>query len=499
MTTTRKLAAILAADVAGYSRLIGIDEEGTIARLRALRRELIDPTMTKHHGRIFKTTGDGILVEFASVVDAVRCAVEVQGAMAERNEDVPQDERIEFRVGINVGDIVIDGADILGDGVNIAARLEGLAEPGGVCVSARAQEDTQGKLDITFEDIGEQNLKNIARPVRVYKVRLERASMSSPALPLPDKPSIAVLPFTNMSGDQEQEYFSDGIAEDIITLLSHSRSLFVIARNSSFTYKGRAVDVKQVGRELGVRYVLEGSVRRGGNRVRVTAQLIEADTGNHLWAERNDRDLADVFAVQDEITEAVAIAIEPAVAATERQRAVRKPPESLGAWEAYQRGLWHISQMSAADYEKAKQLFRRAIDLDPNFGAAYSGLARSTISGANLHQTQSVSEALDEGLDLAQRAVTLDPSDAVGHSCIGLALTLRGDYEGGLAQSRRALGISPNLALAHAHLGTALLYSGRPREAIDAIREALRRIHTTQFVSSEIGAHYSGPLLSARV
>jgi len=294
-------------------------------------------------------------------------------------------------------------------------------------------------------------------------------------LSFPDKPSLAVLPFTNMSGDREQEFFSDGIAEDIITLLSQNRSLFVIARNSSFTYKGRAVDVKQVGRELGVRYVLEGSVRRGGTRIRVTAQLIEADTGNHLWAERYDRDLADVFAVQDEITEAVAIAIEPAVAATERQRAVRKSPESLGAWEAYQRGLWHISQMSAADYEIAKQLFRRAIALDPNFGAAYSGLARAIVSGANLHQTQSISEALDEGLGLAQRAVTLDPGDAVGHSCIGLSLTLRSDYEGGLAQSRRALGISPNLALAHAHLGTALLYSGRPREAIDAVREALRR------------------------
>jgi adenylate cyclase len=475
MTATRKLAAILAADVAGYSRLVGLDEEGTIARLQTLRRELIDPTIAGHNGRIFKTTGDGMLVEFASVVDAVRCAVEVQREMAARNVGIDADRRVEFRIGINVGDIVIDGADILGDGVNIAARLEGLAEPGGICVSARVQEDVHGKLDITFEDMGEQKLKNISRPVRVYKVRLDERRTVTAALPLPDKPSIAVLPFTNMSGDHEQEYFSDGIAEDIITLLSRSRSLFVIARNSSFTYKGRAVDVKQIARELGVRYVLEGSVRRGGSRVRVTAQLIEAETGNHLWAERYDRHLTDVFAVQDEITEAVAIAIEPTVAEVERQRALRRPPESLGAWEAYQRGLWHLSRNSVQDFDKAKHFLRRAIELDPNFAAAHARLTMPILAEASMYQKRSVSEAADEALEVARRAISLDPNDAVAHSRLGVALALKGDSIGGLAEVRRALSISPNSASAFGDLGTVLLISGNPREAVDALHEALRR------------------------
>ena len=322
----RRLAAILAADVAGYSRLIGADEEGTLARLKAHRRELIDPKITEHRGRIVKTTGDGFLVEFASVVDALRCATEVQAAIAERDGAASPDSRIEFRVGIHMGDIVVEDGDIFGDGVNIAARLEGLAEPGGICVSARVQEEVAGKLDIAFDDIGEPELKNIARPVRVYRVAARRvAPPSAPpaALPLPDKPSVAVLPFTNMSGDPEQEFFADGIAEDVITALSRYPSLFVIARNSCFTYKGRVVDVKQIGRELGVRYVLEGGLRKAGNRIRVTAQLVEAETGKHVWAERYDRELADIFAVQDEIAEAVTVSVAPAVAHAERQRAVR--------------------------------------------------------------------------------------------------------------------------------------------------------------------------------
>jgi adenylate cyclase len=475
MTATRKLAAILAADVAGYSRLVGVDEEGTIARLQAFRRELIDPTISDHRGRIVKTTGDGLLVEFASVVDAVRCAVEVQRAMAERNSDVPTDSRIEFRVGINVGDIVMDGSDILGDGVNIASRLESLAETGGICVSARVKEDIRGKLDIAFEDMGEQHLKNIVQPVRVCRVRVDSKAPLMPALPLPDKPSVAVLPFQNMSGDPEQEYFSDGIAEDIITALSRSRSLFVIARNSSFTYKGRAVDVKQVARELGVRYVLEGSVRRGGNRVRITAQLIDGQSSNHLWAERYDRDCADVFAVQDEVTEAVAIVIEPTVAEIERQRAAREPPENLGAWEAYQRGLWHSAGTGAPENEEAKRWFRRAIELDPKFAAGYSGLAGATIRDASLYQTRDFDEAMEETVALARKAISLDPMDAVGFCQLSNALTLLGDYEGGLAEARRALATSPNIAFGHAALGVALLYSGSPREGINAIREALRR------------------------
>jgi adenylate cyclase len=296
----RRLVAILAADVAGYSRLIGADEEGTLARLKAYRRELIDPKIGDHKGRVVKTTGDGILVEFASVVDALRCATEMQAAVAQRNTAAPPDIRIEFRIGIHQGDIVVEERDIFGDGVNIAARLEGLAEPGGICVSARVQEDAAGKLDVAFEDIGEPELKNIGRRVRVFRVGPKRAAQLTglpAALPPPDKPSVAVLPFTNMSADPEQEFFADGIAEDIITALSRFRSLFVIARNSCFSYKGRAVDVKQVGHELGVRYVLEGSLRKSGTRIRVTAQLVEAETGKHVWAERHDRELADIFAV----------------------------------------------------------------------------------------------------------------------------------------------------------------------------------------------------------
>src|SRR6516225_5044839 len=307
MSQTRRLAAILAADVAGYSRLIGADESGTLERLKALGRELLDPKIAEHKGRLVKTTGDGLLVEFGSVVDALRCAVEVQREMTGCNASVPPDDRIEFRIGINMGDIVVEEGDIFGDGVNVAARLEALAEPGGICVSARVQEDAIGKLDLGFEDIGEQNLKNIARPVRVFRVRdlgvaaKSLAAPTSPVLPLPDKPSIAVLPFANLSGDPEQEYFADGMVEEIITALSQIRWLFVIARNSTFTYKGQAADVKQVGRELGVRYVLEGSVRKAGTRVRITAQLIDALTGTHLCPGRFDGLLEDVFELQDKV------------------------------------------------------------------------------------------------------------------------------------------------------------------------------------------------------
>jgi adenylate cyclase len=321
MSQTRRLAAILAADVAGYSRLIGADEERTLNRLRSIRADVIDPKISDNRGRIVKTTGDGLLVEFSSVVDALRCASEIQSALAEGNAGIFAEKRIEFRMGINVGDIVVENGDIFGDGVNVAARLEGLADPGGICVSARVQEDVAGKLDLTFEDLGEQSLKNIARPVRVYRVRpttIGRTQTSSPAeiapvFTLPDKPSIAVLPFQNLSGDPEQEYFADGMVEEIITALSRIRWLFVIARNSSFTYKGQSVDVKQVGRELGVRYVLEGSVRKAGHRVRITGQLIDAITGTHLWADRFDGSLEDVFELQDKVALSVAGVIEPAL------------------------------------------------------------------------------------------------------------------------------------------------------------------------------------------
>jgi len=340
----RRLAAILAADVAGYSRLMGADEEGTLARLKAHRRELIDPKISEHRGRIVKTTGDGMLVEFGSVVDALRCATEVQAAMTERNVVIPADGQIEFRVGIHQGDIVVEGEDIFGDAVNVAARLESLAHPGGICISARVRGDAAGKLDLTFEDMGEQELKNIARPLRVYRVHADWVAArpmdaTQPSLALPDKPSIAVLPFANMSGDPEQEYFADGMVEEIITALSRIRWLFVIARNSSFTYKGQAVGVKQVGHELGVRYILEGSVRKAAQRVRITAQLIDATTGTHLWADRFDGSLDDIFEVQDKVASSVAGVIEPALRAAEIQRSSHRPTQDLTAYDLYLRAL----------------------------------------------------------------------------------------------------------------------------------------------------------------
>jgi adenylate cyclase len=476
MSQTRRLAAILAADVAGYSRLMGADEEGTLERLKALRRELVDPKIAEHRGRIVKTTGDGLLVEFASVVDALRCAVEMQMAMTLRNAAEPTDNRIEFRVGIHAGDVVVEDGDILGDGVNIAARLEGLAESGGICVSARVHEDAAGRLDIAFEDMGEPELKNIARPVRVFRVAAKRVAKPTelPAtLPLPDKPSVAVLPFTNMSADPEQEFFADGIAEDLITALSRFPSLFVIARNSSFTYKGRAVDVKQVGRELGVRYVLEGSLRKADNRIRVTAQLVDAESGKHVWAERYDRDLADIFALQDEITEAVTIAIAPAIAEAEQQRAMRKPPGSLDAWAAYQRGLWHLSKSTPDDNSLAEKFLHQAIDLDPTFSAAYGALAGAQDQTA-YYNRRTLSETLSLAEALARRAVALDGADAEAGAILGNVLWRRGDYEGALSEAERALATAPNLASGYQTLGAALIFSGRPKEGVVALQRSIR-------------------------
>ena len=480
----RRLVAILAVDVAGYSRLMGADEEGTLSALKALRRELADPKIKEHRGRIVKAMGDGLLLEFASVVDAVRCAVEVQREMAERNASMPSGRRIEFRMGINVGDIIKDRRDIYGDGVNVAARLEALAEPGGICVSRVVRDQVRDKLDFTFDDMGEQRVKNIARPIRVHRIRLAeeegvpslRPSCKAAAAPLalPDKPSVAVLPFTNMSGDTEQEFVSDGIAEDVITALSRYPSLFVIARNSTFTYKGRAVEVKQVGRELGVRYVLEGSLRKAGKRIRVTAQLVEASTGNHVWADRYDRDLADIFAVQDEITEAVTIAIAPAIADAELQRAVRKPPDSLDAWAAYQRGLWHLSEANSDDNTIAQRFFQRAIDLDLTFAGGYSGLALAQLQAAAVYQKLGLLEAQSSAEALARRAVALDGADAEARSCLGWALQARGELQGALAEIERALGMSPNLAVAHGQRGATLIFAGRPKEGLAAVQTSIR-------------------------
>ena len=383
MTATRRLAAILAADVAGYSRLMGEDEEGTLAALKSIRRELADPKVKEHHGRIVKTTGDGLLAEFNSVVDAVRCATEIQNGMAEGNAEIAAKKRIEFRIGIHQGDIVAEDGDIFGDGVNIAARLEGLADPGGICASARIQEDVAGKLDLRFEDMGEQNLKNIARPVRVYRVRLlkiERTPTGSPleiapTLTLPDKPSIAVLPFANLSGDSDQEYFADGMVEEIITALSRIRWLFVIASNSSFTYKGQAVDVRQVGRELGVRYVLKGSVRKAGQSIRITGQLIDAVTGSHLWADRFDGLLEDIFELQDKVAINVAGVIEPALQAAETARSAARPTTNdLTAYDLYLRA-YAMFWSSTRHISEALRLTEQAIERDPHYGPALAWAA----------------------------------------------------------------------------------------------------------------------------
>jgi adenylate cyclase len=478
MPPVRRLTAILAADVAGYSRLMGADEEGTHERLKAHLGELVNPKIAEHRGRIVKNTGDGLLAEFASVVDAGRCAVEIQRGIAEREPEVPEERRIRFRIGINLGDVIAEDQDIFGDGVNVAARLEALAAPGGICISRVVRDQVRDRLDYTFEDMGEQQFKNIARPVHVYRVR-DAAAKEQPqpalpqALPLPDKPSIAVLPFQNMSDDPEQEYFADGMVEDIITALSRYPSLFVIARNSCFTYKGRAVDVKVIGRELGVRYVLEGSLRKAISRIRVTAQLVETETGKHVWAERYDRDLADVFAVQDEITEAVTIAIAPAIADAEQHRAMRKPPGSIDAWAAYQRGLSHLSKATSDDISLAEKFFQQAIDLDPTFSGGYGGLAQALQAAPNF-QTRGLLEALTSAEAVARRAVALDSGDAEARSYLGWALWMRGDYKGAVAEAERALATTPNLALAHHVLGAALIFSGRPQEGLTALQRSIR-------------------------
>jgi adenylate cyclase len=469
MSQTRRLAAILAADVAGYSRLMGADEEGTLERLKALRRELLDPRIDEHHGRIVKTTGDGLLVEFPSVVDAVRCAVAVQQAMAGRDTDVAAGNRIELRIGINLGDVIVEGDDLYGDGVNIAARVEALADAGGVFVSNTVYDHVRDRLPFVFEDLGEQQ-------VRVYRVRDVGAAKtpSAPALPLPDKPSVAVLPFTNMSAEPEQEFFADGIAEDVITALSRYPSLFVIARNSSFTYKGRAVDVKQIGRDLGVRYVLEGSLRKSGKRIRVTAQLVEAETGKHVWAERYDRDLADIFAVQDDITEAVTIAVAPAIADAELHRAMRKLPGNLDAWAACQRGLWHFGKATVNDYALAEKFFRQAVDLDPDLPDGYCGLAMVQIYAAAGFGTGDLADALGSIGRLARQAVSLDATNAVARSCVGFALFARGDYDGALVEAERALTLSPNLAVGYWQRGNTLIFAGQPEQGVTDLRTSIR-------------------------
>jgi TolB-like protein/class 3 adenylate cyclase/Tfp pilus assembly protein PilF len=465
--------AVLAADVAGYSRLVGADEEGSLVQWKAHWHGLIDPKIKEHQGRVVRITGDGLLVEFASVIAAVRCAVEVQRAMGASNAEVSQEKRIEFRMGINVGDMIIDGTDMWGEGVNVAARLEALAEPGGICVSGRVQEDVRGKIDVAFEDMGERQLKNIAQPVRVYRVRLDGAVVR-PAPALPDKPSIAVLPFNNMSGDPEQEYFADGMVEEIITALSRTRWLFVIARNSSFIYKGRAVDVKQVGHELGVRYVLEGGVRKAANRVRITAQLIDVSTGAHLWADRFDGSLEDIFDLQDQVTASVVGAIARKLEQAEIERAKRKPTESLDAYDYFLRGMANTHQMTRETYSEALRLFNRAIELDPSFASAHGGAAYCYSLAKSIGQRMERKE-ITEATRLARRAVELGQEDAVALTIGGIALAyVGGDVEDGAAAIDRALVLNPNLAAAWHFSGWVRVYLGEPGAAIEHLTQAMR-------------------------
>jgi adenylate cyclase len=490
----RRLAAILAADVVGYSRLMGRDESGTLARLREHRRQRFEPTLARHGGRLVKLTGDGALVEFPSAVDALSAAIEFQQAMAEANKDLPEDTAIVFRIGLHLGDLIVDGDDLYGDGVNVAARLEAETPPGGIVVSRAVREAVDGRLKAKLHALGELSLKNIERPIRAFRVEWEAADWkataapapkavpdeptapapTTPALALPDKPSIAVLPFQNMSGDPEQEYFADGMVEDIITELSRIRWLFVIARNSTFTYKGQAVDVKRVARELGVRYVLEGSVRKGGNRVRITAQLIDAISGAHIWAERYDRDLNDIFAVQDEITASVAGVIEPALAEAEQQRVLRKPPERLDAWEAYQRGLWHFNKYGPEENQIAQTFFRRVIALDPNFAPGHYGYALALQWEIWHFSTRPFSEVQGIPLEEARIAVSLDDKDATAHAVLAHMRMWDGEWEVAIAEARTALALNPNSSFVISMLGCVLGFGGYREEALDRLRQAMR-------------------------
>ena len=464
----RRLAAILAADVVGYSKLMGEDEAGTLAALKAHRRELFDPETERHGGRIVKLMGDGALAEFPSVVEAVECALAIQQALA-ANED-----KIRLRIGINLGDVIIDGDDLYGDGVNVAARLEALAEPGGICISGQVFDAVEGKLDLAFDDIGPQHVKNIARPIRVWRWSPDQELMPATApsgLALPTKPSIAVLPFTNLSGDPEQEYFSDGITEDIITELSRFRSLFVIARNSSFTYKGRAAKVREIGRELGVRYIVEGSVRRAGGRIRVAAQLVEAESGNHLWAERYDRKLDDIFAVQDEVSQAIVAALPGRLDDAVRERSQRKPTHSLTAYDYVLRAEWKFWRDT--EHKQVLALLGKAIECDANYARAYSLL------GLVKGYTVFAQGVADDKLALQCRAYTedalaIDDHDAVIHARASFAYMFCGQHEKALYHSEQAVKLNPNDAEAIYRRGTILALCGDPEGGLEWQLKAMR-------------------------
>jgi adenylate cyclase len=481
MTVTRRLAAVLAADVAGYSRLMGADEEGTHERLQAHLRELANPKIAEHRGRIVKNTGDGFLAEFASVVDAVHCAVEVQRAMADRNKGTPPEHRIEFRIGINLGDVIVEEHDIFGDGVNVAARLEALAEPGGICVSRVVRDQVRDRLELGFEDLGEQQVKNIARPVRVYRVGHRAANIEQPlptslaSLPLPDKPSVAVLPFQNMSGDPEQDYFADGMVEEIITALSRIRWLFVIARNSSFTYKGQSVDVKQVGRELGVRYVLEGSVRKAGGRVRITAQLIDAATGDHLWADRFDGDLQDVLELQDKVALSVAGVIEPTLQAAEIRRSADRRTNDLAAYDLHMRALPHARSYEKDRVFQAIDLLNRAIERDPRYGPALALSAWCHLQLDVGGGTDCRDKNRRQAVDLARQALRVAGDDPAVLTHAAHVLSYFGeDIAAAIGLIDRALDLNPSFAHGWRWSGWIRLYAGQADLAIEHFQTSLR-------------------------
>jgi len=474
----QRLTAILAADVVGYSRLMEADERATLSSLDA-SRAVFQEHVTGHGGRIVDTAGDSVLAVLQSAIGAVEAAIAIQDELYGRNESLPEDQRMHFRLGVNLGDVIEkDDGSVYGSGVNVAARLENLADPGGICISDKVQVEIEGKLDLGTEFIGEHEVKNIARPVRAFRVNADPAAQdvadTAPPLALPDKPSIAVLPFTNLGGDPQQEYFADGIAEDLITALSCIRWLFVTARNSTFAYKGQSPDVRRVGKDLGVHYVVEGSVRKGGERVRITAQLVDAATGNHIWAEHYDRNLSDIFALQDEISETMVAALQGEVGEFERERAHRKPPESLDAWESYQRGMWHLWRYNAKDMAEARRLFQRAADLDPHFAQAVAALGFTLFVDVILAFTNTPLETLEQALRFANQAVALDDKEAMAHHTFGRVQTLRGEYDAAIAELRTAIDLNPSSAMAHNGLGMAFWLTGQLDEAISEYDTAIR-------------------------
>jgi adenylate cyclase len=472
----RKLAAILSADVEGYSRLMDDDEEATVRTLTSYRTVIAD-LIQQFRGRVVDTPGDNILAEFSSVVDAVNCAVEIQRDFAERNTELPYNRKMEFRIGVNLGDVIEEEGRIYGDGVNIAARVESLSEAGGICISGRVYDLVENKLDFEYEFLGEQKVKNISRPVRVYRVQIESnvaVSEVSRTLELPDKPSIAVLAFTNMSGDPEQEYFSDGITEEIITALSKVPHMFVIARTSSFKYKGKAVDVQQIGRQLGVRYVLEGSVRKAGNRVRITAQLVDATTGHHLWAERYDRDLKEIFALQDEITKKIITALQVTLTQGEQASIMAKGTDNLEVYLKLLQGFKHLGRLNRQDVAVARKRAEEIIALEPNYAMGYWLLAKVNHAEVWLGSSKFPKESLARTIELAQKALSLDDSLADAHSILGQIYLMQRQYEKSIAEGEQAIALAPNSAEAYAYLGFSLNFAGEHKKAIPIVEKAIR-------------------------